>query len=272
MRALPFALLLAACHIEEAPSTLDEAFHAWWDGFSAASDADLAVVLRGTLDVVDLDAVAQAPLEGTQQPLGPEDVVDLTFTTADGAPTDPPDPSSARPLYVVSRVGCTLDAYVDIFTHDDQRELYGTYDGYERDYLTSKADFLDGTSDTMSWEGTIDQDASFLGAYSYTFRTDARVAHVGEQDGLVGTDVLMLKDWLPFPATWTRGEGAFPQDYQLEVWIPIADDELLHVYPIWRVLETSAGDMSSDMVANFNLGKMKDWDRKTEKLCKDGLP
>ena len=74
------------------------------------------------------------------------------------------------------------------------------------------------------------------------------------------------------PATWD-GEGpSFPQDYQVEAWVPYGDD-IVHVYGVWREMDLGwMGDMNDTIVARTTINQMAKWDERAEELCAEGTP
>ena len=76
---------------------------------------------------------------------------------------------------------------------------------------------------------------------------------------------------MPHPAAW-EGDSSFDQDYQLEVFLQVSATEVLHIYPIWRVMNTPLGDMENDGVASITLDQMVGWGNTTAQLCREGRP
>ena len=58
------------------------------------------------------------------------------------------------------------------------------------------------------------------------------------------------------------------QDYQLEVYFPLNENQTVHYFTIWRdVRYTSALDFSSEFLQDIVLDGMVDWDKDTEAEC-----
>lgn len=260
------------CKLDEAPPTLDAVFKGFWLGFDDAPDDDLGDLLAGTLEILDVDALSTNVERGSQARLQRNEIQHLTFLDDADAPTVAPDPTTARPVYLIERYDCTLAQYLPIMVHDDQNELYGTYEAYSRHFFDDPDAFVSGDSDTVSWEGDLTTSLSIFGEYQYHFFSDARRVPVPDDLDLPDDHFYLTRSWIPRPAEFTRGNGAFPQDYQFEVFLPISDTEVVHLYPVWRQLEVSIGDMESDAVADFNVDQMVKWGRRTEELCQQGLP
>jgi hypothetical protein len=241
-----------------------------WRAFDEEGDEALVAAVEDALGLFDVEALGR--VDGGHDPLSREDLTGLTFTTPDGEPTDAPDPSGARALYLVDRLGCSLEAYERILVHPDQNELYGKYDAYSRTYDIDRERFTSGRTDRISWSGEIVTSIPLNGAYTYRFRSETRRFLVPEGLGLPAGPAFASRTWLPFPAAWDAGDNSFDQDYQLELFVPLDDASLLHVYPVWRQMKTSIGDMDTPFVASTTLLQMGLWDDQTTRLCEEGRP
>lgn len=272
MRRLLWMLVLqtAACKVEEAPATTDELFHRLWAAFPVEAEVDMDLLVASVPDVVDLDALRDDHEQGTQTPLSPDEIADLPFVDADGAPTAPPDPALATPLYVIDRFPCAGDRLEEILTFPDQNAIYGTYETYERRFRDDRQAFLDGDTDVLVWDGTIE--VSNLIKYSYDFQTELRRIPVGEDLDVPGNVVWMTRNILPTPADWKGSDGYFKQDYQLELFIPVEGGDLVHLYPVWRELMALNMTLDQPGAATINFNQTISFDKTTAKTCEDGLP
>lgn len=261
---------LGGCTVQEAPPTVSRMIADAWIGFDVEGDEGLVTAVEDALVVLDVEALGR--VDGGQEPLVDADLAGLTFTTPDGDPAPAPDPSRARPLYLADRLACSLEAYERILVHPDQNELYGKYEDYSRSYDVDRARFTSGELDRISWSGEIVTSIPLNGTYVYRFRSETRRFFVPEGLGIPAGPAFASRTWLPFPADWDNENLAFPQDYQLELFVPLSDDELLHVYPVWREMQTIFGDMDTEIVATTTLQQMGAWDDQTSRLCAEGRP
>lgn len=264
-------LLLSACKVEDAPATTDELFHRLWAAFPVQAAADMDVLVGSVPGIVDLPALLDDHEQGSHTHLSPEEIADLAFTDASGAPQPPPDPSLATPLYVIDRFPCTGEVLEEILTFPDQNALYDTYETYERRFHDDRDAFLDGSTDTLGWEGTIGV-KTFPLNYTYDFFTDLRRIPVGEDVGVPGDTVWMTRNVLPREADWKGSGGYFKQDYQLELFMPVEGGDLVHLYPVWRELRALEQTLDNNAAASINFGQTISFDKKTAKLCEDGVP
>jgi len=263
---LPLLAPLAACQVHPAPEDLDSLMRTLWSDVTERRDDLLRRDLATIDEILDLDAIADRSIEGTQTSLLPEDVADITFLTAKGAPAQPPDISEAIGLHIIDRIPCTEAALLDVMLHKDQMEIYGSYDAYERTYDDDPEAFRNGEVDQLTWTGSIDATIPLAGTYTYDFRAEARRVSLDEGTGF------LTRTWMPTPATWTKEKPIFDQDYQLEVWRPTADGEaMIHIYPVWRVMEALGFTMSDTPMQTTTLSQMAKWDRRTGELCTEGL-
>ncbi len=241
-----------------------------WRAFDDEGDESLQEVVRDAFQVLDVEALGR--VDGSQDPMTEEDLEGLYFETLGGDALPAPDPTLTRPLYLADRLRCSLEAYERVLLYHDQNELYGKYEGYSRSFDGDPKTFANGTVDRFSWSGQLITFVPLSGTYVYDFETEARRFTLPDDADVVGTEGFIVRTWLPRPAVWDNEGLTFNQDYQLELYIPIAADELLHIYPVWREFVTASGDMSNDLVASLTLWQMGLWDDRTSELCEQGLP
>ncbi|HMV68031.1 MAG TPA: hypothetical protein PKA64_14385 [Myxococcota bacterium] len=261
-------LLLAACRaVDEAPQDLDAVLHdAWW-AYDGAGD--LGAAAEALIALADPDALLDEPVDGTQSRLTATELtrVDLRAPPDDDGTWRLPDPALARPIFLLNRFTCDLDQLERVLIHLDQDALFEAYDAYSRSYTSDDAAFRDGATDVLTWEAVAS--ASYFGAGSYTETLDGGVRRfdLAAGRGLAG------RTWIPFPAHNDGGAIQLRQDYQIEVYVPWGDGDVLHLYGVWRELDLGAlGTMEKDTVARVTLNNLAAWDDKVEALCADGVP
>lgn len=267
-------LLTAACKVEEAPATTDELFHRLWSAFPVEAEADMDLLIGSVPANVDLDTLVSEDWDnaprGNQTHLSPDEIAGLPFEDADGNPLAPPDPSLATPLYLIDRFPCDGATLEAILTYPDQNALYKTYDGYERRFESDRDAFLDGSTDTLGWDGTIEV-ASVI-SYVQEFHTDLRRVTVGEDAGVPGDTVWITRNVLPRPAEWKGSDGYFKQDYQLELFMPVPGGDLVHLYPVWREMKAAGSTLDDPILRGINFSQTISFDKTTARLCAEGVP
>lgn len=265
-RALPVLFLVAALpackKVQEAPEDLDQALHDLWTTYPAGDDDALAVIVGAIPELVDVDAIAEREgwQDGAQSPLSDEEVA-----LAEGSEMAL-NAAAAIPLFTLSRYRCDLAHHEDVLVYHDQNELYDVYDGYSRTYIDDAAAYLAGDLARAEWRGTIDATIPTLGSYGYGFRSGIR--RVELEDG----EALVTRTFMESPAVWDNETPTFPQDYQIEAFVPVGED-IVHLYGVWREMDLGwMGDMNDTVVARTTINQMFKWDENTEVLCADGVP
>lgn len=272
-RRLAVIVLCGGCRaVVEAPEDVNDGLHDLWRGYEGLEDEDVAVALHALPDLVDVDAIREAALDGYQTRLDAQaqGLVELYAPPGDAGTWTRPDPALARGLFVVTTFTCGMEALRSILQDLDQNAIYDSYDSYERRYTSDLGAWDDGAVDTLRWE--VDASASNIATGSYTELLLGGLRRVplgvAESTRLVGDHALLARTHIPYPADAERDNVSFNQDYQIEAYLPLADDEVLHFYGIWREMDLgSLGTMEGDGVARITLNNMASWDDKTEAAC-----
>ncbi len=263
---LPFLLPLStgvACKsVDPAPADLDGLLHWFWQKGGDGQDEELQDGVDNAFAIVDLDALADGPQDGSLSRLtdAETDLVGIT-----GQPAE-----EAVGLYMVNLVDCDLDTLEPILWDQRQDQLYpGIYDDYQRTYTSSLDDYADRLSPTLTW------DFWYVGSYlgtSYEASPVGGIRHVpGNDDD--SDPVVLARTWMPDPAVFDGGNKSYEQDYQVEVYADAGGGQLLHLYGIWREADYGTGFTSeNEGVQRLLLNALADWDERTEELCRDGLP
>lgn len=277
-RRLPHLLLLgfalSACKpVEEAPEDVDEMIRAWWLGWVEADDDEITALADQSIPIIDPVALAEASADGTQSRLTEADlrVVEHFAPPDDDGSWQPPDPALARPYYLLNRYRCSIDQLERILSWQNQGEIFD-YDAYERTFTSSAADFHSGEASTLTW--TVDLEGSYVGfRFTEHLLGGIRRVPLTDTEQPFGADrMLITRTWIPYPARFRSDGPRFDQDYQIEVFIPWGDDEILHIYGVWRELQVAGFSAESDGLARIMINALKQWDEETEKLCEEGRP
>jgi hypothetical protein len=251
------ALFLTACpnpEKTEAPEELEDLAAWFWSNQREAPELDIeASLVNLHPHVVDLtaDGPAVGPL-----PVLTED--DIAWTGVER------DPTQTVGVYLANTFECDLETLTEILTHPNQDELHdGVYDDYSRDYQHDRDEFLAGDSDLLLW-ATSYKATPTVNQYSAT--TSSGVRRANPVDGDLGP-VILQGTFLPEPADFGGIDNhAFEQDYQLEVYYEV-DGRIHHFYGLWRSMQIGAFSIEDDIMINFTLDALIQWDQQNEDLC-----
>lgn len=286
-RALPAIALvaLAACREVAAegdtdadladPDSLSDVLDLAWLRWADDADA-LAPAVRAMVALLDEDALATEHAEGEQRRFTEADldVVDLHAPPDDDGSWSRPDPALARPVFLATRFACALDQLESVLIDLHQDELYAdAYLAYERTYLTSDAAYLARTTDRLDWSVQTRSSYPTAGEFTEDILGGIRRLPLPDVDDAdVGGDAwLLARTWIPFPAARDNDKIAFDQDYQLELYVPWGDGDIVHLYGLWRQLDTPFGDFEGDLVPRLTVTNLVKWDDQTAELCAAGL-
>lgn len=270
---------LGACGpIEDAPPEVSTFAEEAWMAFHEGSDEALGGLAADIPVLWDPDLLLEGHVEGSQAPM----------TAAMNALVDAPDAAGrtpfadARPLLIVNRYACDLDVLERILYHLPQDELYDDYDTYERTYRGDIDAYKARTTATIGWDAEATASYFPVGSYRQTLLGDLRRVPVpaGDDPGWTGEEMLVTRTYLPEPAEFDNDKRRFDQDYQLELFLPWDDGEIVHVYFVWRYFaltfdpDTDPQDQGiyDPIIANLFLGGFVDWDVRTEEICAEGGP
>ncbi|MCB9681006.1 MAG: hypothetical protein H6733_05995 [Alphaproteobacteria bacterium] len=257
------------------PDSVSDVLALFWNRAFDADRPDLDVAVQAMLDQLDEDALADDHAEGGQRRLTADDLgaVDLFAPEDDDGTWAMPDPDLARPVFIATRYTCDLDTLQGLLIARDQLALYDeAYETYARTYTTSDADFVAGTADALSWSVTLTSSYPGAGSFTEDLLGGIRRAPLPALEGVdpAADSYLVTRTWLPFPAARDNDAIAFDQDYQLEIYVPWGDGEIVHLYGIWRQLDTPFGDFEGDLVSRLTVNNLVRWDDQTETLCAEG--
>jgi hypothetical protein len=270
------ALLASGCApVVEAPADVAELLDRWWNAFPAGSPEELGVLASSTVELIDPDALVDADQRGSQARLTADDlaVVDLHAPEGDDGSWAVPDPALARPVFLAKRYACDLDQLERILIDRHQDQLYeGEYEAYDRTYTTSDADYLARTVDRLDWSVSLTKKV-----VGFTITEDLlggvrRIATPEHDPAFADDGFLLARTWIPYPASSANDGVRFDQDYQIEAYLPWGDDEIVHLYGVWRQASAIGTTFENDTYANLTLDALAKWDDTTAALCADGRP
>jgi hypothetical protein len=253
---------LGCRNIEPAPEDFDEIMHYLWYKADSGTDEELAQAIRNLHLAIDGDSLIEAR-DGTLARLVTDEI---DFVENAG------DPSIAPGIYLLNPYICSLTELTEIITHADQEALYpNVYESYQRNYVNSRDDFVDGSSDRLNW--TLEYGASLLGS-SYTaslLSMMRRIPDLGDEQNSFG-EAILWQAHLIEPADFGDSSKSLNQDYQIDLYYPY-NNSIIHAYAMWREASYGAGFSTEDeAVQRITLNNLVDWDKQTETLCADGIP
>jgi hypothetical protein len=231
------------------------------DADPAVSDAELQDGVGRLHDVLDGDALTD-PMKGTLADLTADELVTAGL----------PDANAKLPqgMFIADVVRCSLDELETIMRTDDQLSLYPeAYAAYARVNETDRPDY------NPTWVSTFTSADNALLSNQFTAVTHSGLRKVPDVEASSGEPArfgrfLTSRVVMPKPATFEQPSDsvAYDNDFQVEVFYPRADDELVHFYGMWRFMKLGVlGDSSSDLFIEQTTGGMIDWDTKTSALC-----
>lgn len=253
----------------QAPDSISDVLEALWLGYPEATDATMGVAQEALFDLVDVDGLLDGHEEGGQRRFeAPHlEVVDLFAPPDDDGTWSLPDPQAARPLFIVTRFTCSLPALEAVLVARNQHEQYeGAYLTYDRRYTSDASSFTSGSSDTLTWEVDLRSTYPLAGEFTEYLLGGIRRLDLPTDTAWAGPEALLTRTWLPYPAARDNDGIDFRQDYQLELYLPYGDDEIVHLYGMWRQLSTPFGDFEGS-IARLTLTNLVGWDDRTEELC-----
>lgn len=267
VRTAGVALVCVACRpVEPAPRDQDALVHRFWAGFAVDDDASMQEALRALEEVTDEVAVQDEHTEGESTRLSAEE---QALVPLEGEPR--PDPAAARGLTVTYGYTCDMADLADVLVFADQNAVYDVYDDYARHFDEDTAPFIAGTDPSTGWNGDIAATIPLFGSYDYEFRTELRRVPLPDDFPEAG-DAILARTFMVSPAAWSKENGGFPQDYQIEIYYPSAG-AVVHFTGIWREMNVSPElTMEGDIVIRTTVSQMIKWDDTTEKVCAEGLP
>lgn len=166
-------------------------------------------------------------------------------------------------MLVATKIPCTIDDTVDVFIRLDQDTVHPDYEAYARSYTTDRDAF--GLDTPLAW--TTDYTVSVLfSTYEATILGGVRWLEGVDADGTTRR-FAVARAHLPEPATFTKGGTYFRQDYQLDVFLPTADDQTIHLFAVWRDMDLG-GFHSSNTAYIATVSKaFRDGDEEIAAFC-----
>lgn len=216
---------------------------AWlWNHGLESSNDELADALA-KLEAAGAAVRREGPMKGELKVLSAEQLTGLGLSWE-------PNLARARGMYIATALPCTLSQVEDVLRSPNQMEKYpGTYERYERTLLSEN-----------EWSAEIDSKI-LVDAFTHTLRSTLRKEEKRSS--------LLLRTFMPGPAVFKSGSTTFEQNYELEMFVPRDEVELLHVYGVWRDVQIPLLGLSTrdNNMLNAIIDNMLQRDARTRELC-----
>lgn len=244
-------LALACGRVEPAPEDLDGVAR-WF--FRNAHQAPDDQVLEA---VAKLDAAIEGPAlaKALQLQLAPltEDEA-LTVEAARG------DLSQAFGIVAADLIECGFARVEELIISLDQKSLFGGYEKYLRVYTSDDAAYRARRAPFLTW--TVDYTVSAVGvSYDATILSEVRFIPAAKGRG----PAFVQRSWLKSPGVFNNPDDFFRQDYQLHVFYPRAEREVIKVTAVWRDMRFAGFEGS--VLGDITLNGIVDFNRKLEEHC-----
>lgn len=251
--------LLNACHVDKAPATVDEAVRQLWSEYER-SDTDVAAFAKNVHTLLKGDRHKVDPLRGR--------VSELEAAALETVMASAKNASRAEGIYLYDYLNCHVEDVARIATAPNQKELFpNLYDDYTREYFADRDAFLSGAMNRLQYQTTMK--ASVLGtSYTSVSPVEARRVPLLEGTSVPAGTMLMLRQFIAAPADF-RGDGEFRQDYQIELFYPLPEGGVMHLYGIWREMRVGVFTVEDDVTVALILDGLYGYDRTMEKHCNE---
>ena len=258
-------LFLAGCRqLEPAPKELDRLFPWFFSQVDQAEPEQLAEGFRNLYAAADPGSL-DGPIDGTLTRLHVDDL--------GTALVDAPKLDRAAGVYMLRPLRCGMQQLQRVLTHGAQDELYpDAYDTYSRTFTSDASAFSQGETDLITWN--VEYSATILGkSYTSTVLGALRRVPVLDAQQSPHGETVVARAYIPEPASFEKDGTSLNQDYQIEMYVPMGEVEILHAYGIWREADFGAGiDSEDEGTQRLLLNNLAKWDEETEALCAQGRP
>ena len=252
------ALPLAACKkVEPAPKELDDLLHWFFTEHETAEDETVAEAFRNLDAAVD-GATLEEHWDGSMTALTAEEVGDLGPNGT--------NPANAAGIFLVNPVACTLKQMERLLADRDQIELYGTYETYERTWVSDVPAWLDRDEDMAEWDEHFTVSILGIEYEADTIGLARRVPTLDDEQSPWGPTVFTRRT-MPARATFQNDRDYYDQDYRTEMYYERSNGTVVHVAAMWREASFAGLESSEEGTQRLVLNGMKDWDDDSEAAC-----
>jgi hypothetical protein len=253
-----FFILVACNKVEPAPADIDGLSHFFWQQFDLDDDDQLNAGISNSVLAIDPDNL-QEPLRGTISNLSPEELSLIG--------KEDQDPNAMSGIFFANIVHCSLEDIEKAVYATNQDERHDGYEEYNREYTSDLNAYQSREVNRLTWQ--TNYTVNYLNK-PLSVEINGAIRHVtGSAESAEQESSILARGVLTDDAYLGDSEttGMF-QDYQLEVYFPISQNESVHFFTIWREMVIGAGlDFSTEGMQDFVLDGMIEWDLDTEEGC-----
>jgi hypothetical protein len=255
-------LFVACKSVDPAPTDIDGLSHYFWQHYDDEEPESLADGIKNAFLAIDPSSLDE-PMRGSITDLSREEL-DLI------GKTDEPV-GEASGIFFANIINCPINSVErGIYALNQDERHPGDYSAYNREYTMDLESYEEREEDWLGWHTTYSVDklgvkmtVDIDGTIRYTSTIDEETTPYG--DFFLSRGI--LREDAPLEGNDDGDLGMF-QDYQLEVYFQLSDNETVHFFTIWRdVRYTSSLDFSSEFLQGFVLDGMIDWDQDAEAEC-----
>lgn len=242
--------------VDPAPKELDALLHFFLVDAETAEDETVAEAFRN-LDEAVKGGSFEDHFDGSISDLTNEEIEGFAPSGVQGA--------DAAGIYMVNWIDCDLSTMAELVTAKNQRDLYGNYDEFAREWTSDVAAFRAEDELRATW--TDDFSVTVIGI-SYDARTDGTgrwIPDLGEDDSPFGA-TLHTRRVMPAPAEFENDRDFYDQDYRTEVYYP-RNGGVMHVVGMWRSASFASFDQDNEGIQRTILNGLKDWDDDSVEAC-----
>ena len=299
-------LALVACKAPpEAPSGLDDSTTFVLRNFYA-DDATFQAGMQGFLDWYETDGVALLGEEANLDTVGAFTVGDLTaediahlpvvdeiLVDPDDGTREPRDLSRAKGVISLAEMDCDWKTAEALLVRPDQDVVFnGDWDGYQREYVTSRQAFEDATANgdytripdpldpfVDSFDGA-DTESTLLLTYNtvdpspvltsnlenYEMHLDLRHGEFDLGDGETVSGFAIIT--YAIDAAWGGGgTNALLQSFSVEVNVERPNNKTLRMLSVWSEPKGTGVDPESNLTLNFAVNKATASSERLSDIC-----
>lgn len=255
-------LSLFACkNVEPAPEDIDGLSHYFWQHYDDEEDDALAEGIKNAFIAIDPENLEE-PLRGSISDLSLEE---LTLVGKENEENY----ENMAGIYFANIINCPISVVEKgVYALNQAERHEGDYTEYNREYTSDLDAYEARETNRLYWttnysveQLTKKMSVEIFGETRYTADIDEEQTPHGAfflARGVMGDDALF---------EGSDDKGMF-QDYQLEVYFQLSENQTVHYFTIWRdVLYAPGMDFSSEGLQNLVLDGMIDWDLDAEAEC-----
>lgn len=285
------AALLTACGAPpEAPAGLDDSARYLFREFYG-SDAVMGAGLTGMMDWLETDGASLIDASASADNASSFAVADLTSADVAhlGLPADGRDLGNANGIISLADIACSLDQLEGFFARADQKEVFeGTFEDYQRTYITDLAAFRNATASGRyrALKDDLDPtqpefDPAAYGDLILQTTNHATTSQIGvtidydlfhhHRHGTFDiqgepTNALLGLQWLP-NGSQSTDSTVLMQNYSIDAYIDRGDGHALRVFALWMHVQSPLIGVDSPIWATTGVNQAIGTAERLDALC-----